>query len=149
MGRAIWELTLVMTVNATLAESVRQVAILTVGAHFRATYEIYAHIMFSKQENMSYDRISSIALGEKPTDLDHHESLAYDAAFALSRGGILPEPIYRLVVETFGQHGANELFYLIGLYAVMSITLNAFNVPIPENSDPSYFPQIPPLDKAR
>jgi 4-carboxymuconolactone decarboxylase len=53
-------------------------------------------------------------------------------AFALSRGGVLPEPLYRLGVSTFGQHGMNELIYLIGLYALVSVTLNGFNVPVPE-----------------
>ncbi len=45
---------------------------------------------------------------------------------------MLPEPCYRLAVETFGQHGANELIYLVGLYALVSMTLNGFNVPLPE-----------------
>ena len=37
------------------------------------------------------------------------ESVAYDVAFALVNGGTLPEPLYRLAVKTFGQHGTNEL----------------------------------------
>ena len=53
-------------------------------------------------------------------------------AYALSRGGTLPEPLYRLAVTTFGQPGANELIYLVGLYALVSVTLNGFNVPVPE-----------------
>jgi 4-carboxymuconolactone decarboxylase len=44
----------------------------------------------------------------------------------------LPEPLYRLAVKTFGQHGTNELIYLVGLYALVSTTLNGFNVPVPE-----------------
>ena len=44
----------------------------------------------------------------------------------------LPEPLYALAVKTFGQHGANELIYLVGLYALVSCTLNGFNVPVPE-----------------
>ena len=57
---------------------------------------------------------------------------AFDFTYALSRGGVLPEPLYRLAVDTFGQHGANELIYLVGLYALVSTTLNGFNVPVPE-----------------
>ena len=37
-----------------------------------------------------------------------------------------------LAVKTFGQHGANELIYLVGLYCLVSMTLNGFNVPVPE-----------------
>lgn len=44
IGKAIWDLTLAMTANATLSDNVRQIAILAVGARFDAAYEIYAHI---------------------------------------------------------------------------------------------------------
>jgi hypothetical protein len=60
------------------------------------------------------------------------ESIAFDLAYTLVRGGTLPEPIYRLAVKTFGQHGTNELIYLVGLYSLVSTTLNGFNVPVPE-----------------
>jgi hypothetical protein len=47
-------------------------------------------------------------------------------------GGVLPELTYRAVVEQFGQHGAAELSYLVGLYCLVSVTLNTF-VPVPES----------------
>jgi 4-carboxymuconolactone decarboxylase len=132
IGKAVWDLTLAMTANAVLPDNVRQVVILTVGAHFNAAYEIYAHIAVAEAEHMLPQRLSSLVSGVKPADLTTEESVPYDAAFALCRGGVLPEPVYRLAVETFTQHGANELFYLVGLYALVSVTLNAFNVPVPE-----------------
>jgi hypothetical protein len=132
VGKAIWDLTLAMTANAILPDNVRQVVILTVGAHFNAAYEIYAHIAVAEGEHMTPERLSSLVSGVKPSDLSREESVGYDAAFALCGGGVLPEPVYRLAVDTFGQHGANELFYLVGLYALVSTTLNAFNVPVPE-----------------
>jgi 4-carboxymuconolactone decarboxylase len=68
----------------------------------------------------------------KPNDLTPDEGVAFDVAYKLVRGGILPEPLYRLAVATFGQHGTNELIYLVGLYCLVSMTLNGFNVPVPE-----------------
>jgi hypothetical protein len=132
IGKAIWDLTLAMTANAVLPDNVRQVAILTVGAHFNAAYEIYAHVAVAEDERMTPERLASLVSRVKPADLTREESVAYDAAFALCGGGVLPEPVYRLAVGTFGQHGADELFYLVGLYALVSVTLNAFNVPVPE-----------------
>lgn len=132
IGKAIWDLTLAMTASAVLPDDVRQIAILTVGAHFNAAYEIYAHIAVAETEHMSEERLASLVSRVKPLDLSAEESVAYDAAFALCGGGVLPEPVYRLAVRTFGQHGANGLFYLVGLYALVSVTLNAFNVPVPE-----------------
>ena len=36
-----------------------------------------------------------------PVDLAPDESVAFDVAYALVRGGVLPEPLYRLGVTTF------------------------------------------------
>ena len=132
IGKAIWDLTLAMTANATLPDNIRQIAILVVGARFDAAYEIYAHIAVAEREGMSAERLATLVADLKPVDLSKEESVAFDLAYALSRGGVLPEPVYRLAVTTFGQHGTNELIYLVGLYALVSTTLNGFNVPVPE-----------------
>ena len=132
IGKAIWDLTLAMTAEASLPDNVRQIAILVVGARFDAAYEIYAHIAVAEKEGMKPDRLATLVADVKPVDFSPEESVAYDFAYALVRGGVLPEPIYRLAVTTFGQHGTNELIYLVGLYSLVSTTLNGFNVPVPE-----------------
>jgi 4-carboxymuconolactone decarboxylase len=132
IGKAIWDLTLAVTANATLPDNIRQIAILVVGARFKAAYEIYAHIAVAEREGMPADRLATLVAELKPTDLSSDESVAYDFAYTLIRGGTLPEPVYRLAVATFGQHGTNELIYLVGLYALVSTTLNGFNIPVPE-----------------
>jgi hypothetical protein len=81
---------------------------------------------------MSAERLATMTADLKPSDLSAEESVAFDLAYALSRGGVLPEPIYALALRTFGQHGLNEMIYLVGLYAMVSTTLNGFNVPVPE-----------------
>jgi 4-carboxymuconolactone decarboxylase len=132
IGKAIWDLPLAMTANASLPDNVRQIAILVVGARFNAAYEIYAHIAVAEKEAMKAERLATLVANLKPNDLTPDESVAFDFAFALVRGGTLPEPLYRLAIETFGQHGTNELIYLVGLYCLVSTTLNGFNVPVPE-----------------
>lgn len=49
-------------------------------------------------------------------------------------GSVLPELVYRQAVATFGEDGAAELIYLVGLYCLVSVTLNGFDVPVPEGS---------------
>ena len=132
IGKAIWDLTLAMTANASLEDHVRQIVILVVGARFDAAYEIYAHIAVAEKEGMKPERLATLVANLKPVDFAPDESIAFDIAYALVRGGTLPEPLYSLGVKTFGQHGMNELIYLVGLYAMVSTTLNGFNVPVPE-----------------
>jgi 4-carboxymuconolactone decarboxylase len=132
IGGAVWELTKAMTAEASLPDPVRQIAILVTGAHFGSAYELYAHIAVAEKEGMTEQRLSTLVSGSRPDDLSDAEGVGYDVAFALVNGGVLAEPIYRLAVKTFGQHGANELIYLVGLYCLVSMTLNGFNVPVPE-----------------
>jgi len=132
IGKAIWDLTLAMTAQAVLPDNVRQIVILVVGARFDAAYELYAHIAVAEREGMPAERLATIVADLKPTDLSPQESIAFDLAFTLVRGGTLPEPIYALALKTFGQHALNEMIYLVGLYSLVSTTLNGFNVPVPE-----------------
>jgi 4-carboxymuconolactone decarboxylase len=81
---------------------------------------------------MKPERLSTLVADLRPNDLAQEESVAFDVAYKLVRGGTLPEPLYRLAVDTFGQHGTNELIFLVGLYSLVSTTLNGFNVPVPE-----------------
>ena len=114
IGKAIWDLTLAMTANATLSDNIRQIVILVVGARFDAAYEIYAHIAVAEHEGMRPERLATLVADLKPSDLSADESVAFDVAYKLVRGGVLPEPLYRLAVGTFGQHGANEMIYQVG-----------------------------------
>jgi len=132
IGKAIWDLTLAMTANATLPDNIRQIVILVVGARFDAAYEIYAHIAVAELEGMRPERLATLVADLKPSDLSADESVAFDIAYKLVRGGVLPEPLYRLAIATFGQHGTNEMIYLVGLYSMVSTTLNGFNVRVPE-----------------
>src|SRR5215469_6694773 len=118
IGKAIWDLTMAMTANASLPDNVRQIAILVVGARFDAAYEIYAHIAVAEREGMTEERLATLVANLKPSDLNAEESLAFDFAYALVRGGTLPEPLYRLALTSFGQHCTNEMVYLVGLYSL-------------------------------
>ena len=131
-GKPIWELTQALSFSPSLSKPVREVAILVTGAKFRAAYEIYAHVMLAEQRGISDDKIATIVAGQRPGDLTTDEAVAYDVASALASHGALPELNYRQAVQKFGVHGAAELIYLVGLYCLVSVTLNGFDVPVPE-----------------
>ena len=132
IGKPVWELTKALSQQSNLPDSARQIAILMTGAHFRAAYEIYAHVPMAEKDKISDAKLATIAAGQRPADLTRHEAVAFDVTAALTAGGVLPEPTYRAAVEAFGVHGAAELCYLVGLYCLVAVTLNSFDVPIPE-----------------
>ena len=68
IGKAIWDLTLAMTANASLPDNIRQIVILVVGARFDAAYEIYAHIAVAEREGMTEDRLATLVANiNRPT----------------------------------------------------------------------------------
>jgi len=73
--------------------------------------------------------------GQRPVDLSREEAVAYDVASALVSGSVLPALVYQQAVTTFGKDGAAELIYLVGLYCLVSVTSNGFDVPVPESED--------------
>jgi hypothetical protein len=77
------------------------------------------------------DKIATIVAGQRPGDLTREEAVAYDLASALVSGGILPALTYQQAVRLFGEEVTAEFIYLVGLYMV-SVTLNGFDVPVPE-----------------
>jgi 4-carboxymuconolactone decarboxylase len=131
-GKPIWDLTLALSVSPSLPRTVREVAILVTGTTFHSAYELYAHVIAAERRGLSDDKLATILAGQRPADLTQEESVAYDVASALLRHGTLPELNYRQAVKQFGQHGTAELIYLVGLYCLVSITLNGFNVPVPQ-----------------
>jgi len=132
-GKPIWDLTLALSVSPSLPRTVREVAILVTGAVFHSSYELYAHVIAAERRGLSDEKLATIVSGQRPPDLTREEGVAYDIASALLRHGTLPELSYRAAVQAFGQHGTAELIYLVGLYCLVSVTLNGFNVPVPES----------------
>jgi alkylhydroperoxidase family enzyme len=133
-GGPIWELVKALSTSPTLPRPVREVAILVTGAHFHSAYELYAHVLVAEVHGLSDEKVATIVAGQRPIDLTREETVAYDVASALVSGSVLPELVYRQAVATFGQGGAAELIYLVGLYCLVSVTLNGFDVPVPESN---------------
>lgn len=131
IGGPVWELVKALSTNPKLPKPVREVAILVTGAHFHSAYELYAHVLVAELRGLDDTTIATIVAGQRPTNLDEQESTAYDLASALVRGSTLPELVYQRAVKNFGEQGTAELIFLVGLYCMVSTTLNGFDVPVP------------------
>jgi 4-carboxymuconolactone decarboxylase len=131
-GGPVWNLVKALSSSPSLPRAVREVAILVTGAKFRAAYEIYAHVLVAELRGLSDEKIATIVAGQRPNDLTREEAIAFDVASSLVSGGVLPTLTYRQAVTAFGEEGTAEFIYLVGLYCMVSVTLNGFDVPVPE-----------------
>ena len=131
-GKALWDYNTALAAHSTLGKSVREVAILVVGARFSARYEIYAHEIVGITAGLSERQIAAVSAGQRPADLSEQDSVAYDIAAVLCRGAQLPESLYLLGKEMFGENGLAELIQLTGCYCLVSVMLNAYDTAVPE-----------------
>ena len=133
VGQAHYDQIQAVTALKRLAPFAKQVAILVVGAHYRAAYELYAHAATAADEGMDPAKIATLAAGCRPANLTPEEACAYEVASALVAGGVLPGATYRAALDRLGQGALTELVLWVGLYAQVSLTLNAFDVPSEES----------------
>ena len=131
-GGPVWNLVKALSTAPSLPREIREVAILVTGAKFRAAYEIYAHVLVAESRGLSDEKIATIVAGQRPNDLTREEAIAYDVASSLVSGGVLPTLTYRQAVMAFGEEATAEFINLVGLYCMVSVTLNGFDVPVPE-----------------
>jgi alkylhydroperoxidase family enzyme len=115
-----------------LPDPAKQIAILVVGSKFKAAYELYAHAAVGENDGLSDAKIATISAGQRPSDLTGEEAVAFDVAYALLEGGVLAGPTYDAARTVLGQAELNELIYLVGLYAYVSVILNGYDVPTEE-----------------
>ncbi len=134
-GGALWAVITALTRHATLPAPVRELAMLVTGARFSARYELYAHEHSAAKAGLSQAKIASLASGTMPGDLTVEESVAFDVAKALTRGGQLAESTYQRALATLGKQGTAELIYLVGTYCLVSVLLNGYDVPVPERDE--------------
>jgi 4-carboxymuconolactone decarboxylase len=128
-GAAIGQLLEAVAAMPGLSEIAVQVVILVTGAHFNAAYGVYAHAAVGAQVGLSDDHIATLSAGEIPADLDTEATVAAQLARTLLKGGVLPGPLFKHAVAGLGQDGVNQVVFLVGLYCLVSMTLNAFDVP--------------------
>lgn len=117
--------------HSSLSEKVRQVVILTVGALWRADYELYAHAAVAEKAGFDEPTIRALVAGQKPASLSAEEGVAYDFTYRLTTTHQIDSELYEQAVVTFGEKGVVDMICLAGQYMLVSGLLNTFAVPAP------------------
>ena len=117
--------------HTSLSERVRQVVILTVGAVWRADYELYSHAAAARQAGLPDAAIATLVNGGMPDDLTEQEKSARRVTDRLSTSHHVDDGLYRDAEKAFGAAGVSEITVLAGIYHTVCGLLNVFDVPAP------------------
>lgn len=119
-----------------LPEPVKEAAICTVGAHYRSKFEFAAHERLAQMAGISQHHLDALREG-RPAEFTGQEAIAHRVAAELLESHGMSDETYAIAVAEFGTEGVIELVTTVGYYCLISLTLNAFEIPLPpEWEDP-------------
>lgn len=117
--------------RAGLPADVREVVVLTVAAHWRAEYALYAHTAAARTAGLPGPAVAALLHGGTPGGLRPDAALAHRLTTALVREHRVPDDLYAEAVAAFGTDTLIALVGLVGQYLTTSALLACFQVPAP------------------
>ena len=131
-GAVLSELGAALRFRTSIDRRLLELAIITVGARWKAEFEWWAHTRMAREQGLTDGVIEAIGRGETPPFDREDERIVYAAARQLVIDGRLEQAVYDDAHRLLGDRGMVELVSLCGYYTLVSFTLNAFDVPLPE-----------------
>lgn len=113
-----------------------ELAICTVGAHWRSNFEFWAHGRMAVEAGIDQATIDSLAAGQAPDFSNEDEACIYDFANQLVKTGRVDQARFDATHAIVGEPGIFDLISAIGYYCMISLTLNALDVPLPPGQTP-------------
>jgi 4-carboxymuconolactone decarboxylase len=117
--------------NTSLPKRLSELAICVTGRRWSSQVEWYVHAKVAAHNGVSAEVLEAIRTGRPPVFAQQDEALVYEFARTLNQDGRVPDDTYAATQEKFGVKGVVELTALIGYYTMVSMTLNAHEVPLP------------------
>jgi 4-carboxymuconolactone decarboxylase len=118
--------------DTSLGPYLSELAILVTARHWTAHYEWYAHKREGLKAGIDPAVIADIAARRRPTLEDPKAAAVYDYAHTLHETHKVPAPIHDAALTALGEQGVVELVGLLGYYTLVAMTLNAFEIGLPE-----------------
>lgn len=122
--------------STSLPARLNELAIIVVGRHWNSQLEFHIHAEAARAAGLDPRCIEAIRLGESPVFVEEAEIEIYDYARLLLQAGQVPEAVHAAVVARWGERGAVELTGVIGYYSMVSLMLNAHEIPLPDGAEP-------------
>jgi 4-carboxymuconolactone decarboxylase len=115
-----------------------ELAIITVGAHWRSNFEWWAHSRMAAEAGIDAEVIDALAEGRTPTFAKQDEETIHRFASTLLTTTRVSDEDFNAVKAVVGEQGALDLISTIGYYCMISLTLNALAIPLPGGQEPTW-----------
>ncbi len=111
-----------------------ELAILCTARFWQAQYEWVAHAAIAAKQGVKPATIRDLQAGRTPTSAPRDERAIYAFVRELYATRRVSDATYQRVHKLLGDAGMVELVGILGYYAMVSMILNVFRMPVPEGT---------------
>ena len=126
--------------DTSLGPLLSELAILVTARRWTSHYEWFVHKREGLKAGLDPAVVAAIARREMPGFAAPAQQAVYDYATALHETHAVPAAVHAAAVRELGEAGVVELVGVLGYYTLVSMTLNAFEIGLPEGQAPELEP---------
>ena len=116
--------------GTSLEPRLSELAIMVTGRVWTAQFEWSVHKPIALKAGLSEAVLEAIRTRQTPPFEHDDERVVHDFAQALHVHRKVPDALYAKAIEVLGETRVVELVGILGYYTLISMTINAFNVPL-------------------
>lgn len=121
--------------DSSLCTRLSELAILTMAVLWQSEFEWWAHKPIALKEGISQDTIDALMNNHQPIPFaQEDEQVVHDFVHTLVTTRQIPQWLYDKAIDKLGQDNVVDLVGLAGYYTLISMTLNVFEVGLPEGA---------------
>jgi 4-carboxymuconolactone decarboxylase len=124
--------------NSSLPPRLSELAICVTGAFWKANFEWYAHAPLAIKAGIDPAAVDAIKAGAAPKLTKADEQAVYDFANEMLKVRRVSDATFERAKKELSLTGVIDLVGIIGYYGLVSVTLNAFEIPLPEGEKPPF-----------
>ena len=118
--------------HTSLPGRLSELAIITAGAYWKAGFEWHVHAPIAIKAGLNPEAVEALRLGATPHFELEDEQAVWRFAHHLLHDHDVPEATFQTVESLLGSVAVVELVGVLGYYGLISMTIKAFRVPVPE-----------------
>ena len=115
--------------HSSLEPRLAELAIIVTGAYWQAQFEFWFHAQKAIEYGLAAAVVEAIRVGQDPA-----EEALYRLVTEALRNRRVSDATYRTAVEALGERCVVEAVGIVGYYSLVSLTLNVFQVGLPEGA---------------
>ena len=122
--------------NTCLPPRLSELAILVVARYWGSEFEWYAHKKIALAAGVPPEAVETIRVGGTPSLDEPDQAIVYEFCRTLLEQHRVDDALYSRTLAVLGEAAVIDLVGILGYYSFISMTINAFRVPLPNGAEP-------------